>query len=132
MIVPAKVDLEAWKNAVLRSRLTIQLNGEAMDLSGCSARMQVRESVMATDIKASASTTEPNADGSRITIVSPKAGVLEIFISHADLQDISTPSLEAGDASASLVWDLIIQKPNGDYFVYCRGSFKVWQGVTRD
>lgn len=128
MFVPAEINLEAYRNGVLRTQFTLFEENVAVDLSGYGIKMQVRNKPGAPDPPlAEAETGAPSADGSVITIVDAANGVFEVFLSNLDFQDISIPE---GD-SRTLAYDILFKTPSiNDLLPLIKGSFKIHPGVT--
>ena len=89
-----------------------------IDLSGYSARMQVRPDYASTTVLIELST-----DNTRITIT-PLTGTLALFISDAD-----TTALAFTDASA--VYDLELIQPGGEVIRLLRGTVTLSPEVTK-
>lgn len=119
MTTPAKRKLTIYQGATFRKRLTwkgplpVQM---PIDLTGCTARMQVRHEVESPTVLLELTT----ANGG-ITL-GGVAGTIELFVSD----DAST--LFTWTAGA---WDLEIEFPGGDVHRLAQGSISVSPEVTR-
>lgn len=130
MIEPAVLPLVAYRNGVVREEVTFTLGGSTQDITGWTVRMQIRPKAGATGAAiVDITTTAPNAAGSVITLTTPAAGKFAIYITNSDLQDsIEVP---AGSDYVDLVYDIVLTRPNGDFFPYIKGGFRLYEGVTR-
>ena len=118
MTTPAKLKLTIYQGATFRKRLTWSAGTPAVpvDLTGCTARMQVRPEVESSTVLLELTT----ANGG-ITL-GGVAGTIELFVSD----DASTLfTWTAG------VWDLEIEFPGGDVRRLAQGSISVSPEVTR-
>lgn len=119
MTSPAKLKFTIYQGATFRKRLT--WTGPAptrtpIDLTGCTARMQVRP-----DIESATVLVELNTTNGGIAL-GGMAGTIELFVSD----DASTLfTWTAG------VWDLEIEFPGGDVRRLAQGSISVSPEVTR-
>lgn len=115
---PAKLDLEIYRGSVFRKgfQWIIQSTGVAMDLTGCSIRMQIKESTCS-----ETPLIELNTDNGRIVIVSAIDGKWTVEILPVDTATI---------AAIRYVYDMDITFPSGDVFTVCRGIIKVTEDVT--
>lgn len=105
------------KGATYRHRLLWKgANGQAIDLSSCTAKMQVRE-----DAEADLALVELSTENGGITIT-PEAGQIDFYIAGADTAALLT---EGG------VYDLEIYHPNGDVTRLCQGEALFSDAVTR-
>jgi hypothetical protein len=95
-----------WKNSV----------GAVIDLTGCTARMQVREDFSANDFLVELST-----ENDRL-IITPAAGRIDFYI---DAEDTALLIGEGG------LYDLEIQHGNGDVTRLCQGKLIFNDEVTR-
>lgn len=132
MFKPAVVELEAYKNGVLRTQFTIQKDGSAMDLTNWEIKMEVRQKPGDT-VLAWASTEGGNPDGSIITLISPTGGVFEVFLSNVDFQDIPTPPNPRASDPQLFDYDILFTNPtNGDFMPFIKGFFKLYPGITEE
>ena len=117
MTTPAKLKLTIYQGATFRKRLMWRAPSKApIDLTGCTARMQVRPEVESSTVLLELTT----ANGG-ITL-GGVAGTIELFVSD----DASTLfTWTAG------VWDLEIEFPGGDVRRLAQGSISVSPEVTR-
>ena len=117
MTTPAKLKFTIYQGATFRKRLTWTApSGTPVDLTGCTARMQVRPEVESPTVLLELTT----ANGG-ITL-GGVAGTIELFVSD----DASTLfTWTAG------VWDLEIEFPGGDVRRLAQGSISVSPEVTR-
>lgn len=119
MTKPAKLKLTIYQGATFRKRLTWKAGTPAVpvDLTGCTARMQVRAEVESPTALLTL-TTENN----RITL-GGAAGTIELYVSDEDTGAIDW------DGGA---WDLEIIHPGGEVTRLAQGSVSVSPEVTRD
>ena len=119
MTKPAKLKLTIYQGATFRKRLTWKAGTPAVpvDLTGCTARMQVREEV---DSPAALLTLTTENGG---IALGGAAGTIELVV-------------EAEDSAAftwnSGAWDLEIVHPGGEVTRLAQGSVVVSPEVTRD
>jgi hypothetical protein len=88
-----------------------------IDLTGCSAKMQVRKNIAEASVLLELST-----DNSRIALP-PLAGKIELLVSD---EDTSALPGQGG------VYDLTITHPDGRKTRLCEGRIEFREGVTRD
>lgn len=139
MIVPAELDLVAFRNGVFRQQVTLQGNGVALNLTGYSAyRLQLRLPGDEVDPAKLDLTTVANGNGSKLTVVTAASGIVEILIAIADLAalPVSSPETQRRLASGRKVdaerfdYDLVIN--NGtDLNVYLFGNLFLNEGTTK-
>ena len=117
MTSPAKLKFTIYQGATFRKRLTWKgPSGAPIDLTGCTARMQVRSEVESSTVLLSLTT-----ENGGITL-GGVAGTIELFVSD----DASTLfTWTAG------VWDLEIEFPGGEVTRLAQGSVSVSPEVTR-
>ena len=118
MTTPAKLKLTIYQGATFRKRLTWSAGTPAVpvDLTGCTARMQVRPEVESPMVLLELTT----ANGG--IALGGVAGTIELYVSD----DASTLfTWTAG------VWDLEIEFPGGDVRRLAQGSISVSPEVTR-
>ena len=120
MSKPAKLKLTIYQGATFRKRLT--WTGPAptrtpIDLTGCTARMQVRPEIESAAVLLSLTT-----ENGGITL-GGVAGTVELFVSD----DASTAF-----TWLSGVWDLEIEHPGGEVTRLAYGTVSVSPEVTRD
>lgn len=118
MTKPAKLKLTIYQGATFRKRLTWKAGtpAVAVDLTGCTARMQVREEIDSEDALVSLTT----ANGG--IALGGAAGTIDLYISDEDTADMTW---EGG------VWDLEIEHPSGEVTRLAEGSISVSPEVTR-
>lgn len=127
MFEPAVVNLQAYRNGVLRTDFTVARDGAPLNLTGYLIEMQIRRAPGAPVVLASANTGGPNLEGSEITIKDAANGVFEVFVSNLDFQDIAIPE---GDA-LTLAYDILFTVPvSFDLLPLIKGSFRIEPGVT--
>lgn len=119
MTKPAKLKLTIYQGATFRKRLT--WTGPAptrtpIDLTGCTARMQVRP-----DIESATVLVELNTTNGGITL-GGVAGTIELFISD---------EASAAFTWLSGVWDLEIEFASGEVRRLVQGTVSVSPEVTR-
>ena len=115
---PAKIKTTIYQGATFRSRLTwVAPGGTPIDLTGCSARMQVRP-----EIDSPAVLMELTTSNGRITL-GGTAGTVDLFISAVDTAAITWDSG---------VWDIEILHPGDDVTRLAQGTVIVSPEVTRD
>ena len=118
MTTPAKLKLTIYQGATFRKRLTWSAGTPAVpvDLTGCTARMQVRPEVESPTVLLELTT----ASGG--IALGGVAGTIELFVSD----DASTLFTWTDG-----VWDLEIEFPGGDVRRLAQGSISVSPEVTR-
>lgn len=117
MSKPAKLKLTIYQGATFRKRLRWSTSGGApIDLTGCTARMQVRSDVESPDVLL-----ELTTENSGITL-GGTAGTIDLLVSDEDTTAIAW---ESG------VWDLEIVHPDGTVTRLAEGSVSVSPEVTR-
>lgn len=118
MTTPAPLKLTIYQGATFRKRLIwTDAANVPIDLTGCTARMQVRSEVESPTVLLSLTTLNGG-----ITIT-PLTGTIDLFIRDVDTAAIKW---ESG------VWDLEIVHPNTDVTRLMQGSVSVSPEVTRD
>ena len=118
MTKPAKLKLTIYQGATFRKRLTWRTPSKApIDLTGCTARMQVRE-----DYESPLPLLEMTTENGGITIDPVEMGVLHLYISDAD----TAACLWGGG-----VYDVEVVHPGGDVTRLVQGSVSVSPEVTR-
>jgi hypothetical protein len=118
MQAPGKLDLELFAGATFNYELTYIAGGTPVDLSGYSARMQVRKGVDSVD---------PVFDltvGDGITL-GGTAGTIDLFISPEDSEALNVRRVE------SWVYDLELEDEDGKVTRLIEGAFLVSPEVTR-
>jgi hypothetical protein len=114
-VVTGVVDLVCPQGATFKRSLTLRINNRLVNLSGYTARMQVRESYDSPAYLLSLTT------ASGITL-GGSLGTIDLRISDAE-----TSSTRAG----TYVYDLEIISPDSDVTRLIQGKFKVTPEVTR-
>lgn len=118
MTTPAKLKFTIYQGATFRKRLTWTApSGTPIDLTGCTARMQVREEVESSTVLLSLTTEN---DG---IALGDALGTIDLYASD---EDTSAFTWDAG------VWDLEIVHPGGEVTRLAQGSISVSPEVTRD
>jgi len=92
-----------------------QKNGNAVNLTGCTAKLQVRESINSTVL------VELSTFNNRISII-PIEGKIVLYISDEDTTLLS---------AASAVYDLEVYMSNGDTFRLVEGRILIKAEVTK-
>lgn len=117
MTKPAKLKLTIYQGATFRKRLTWLDSSKApIDLTGCTARMQVRAEVESPDVLLSLTT-----ENDRITL-GGITGTVDLFVTDEDTALIDW---------AGGVFDIEIGHANGDVTRLAQGSIAVSPEVTR-
>ena len=132
MIQPANYTIVMPRNGVFRENWQIQLDGVGIDLTGWKGRLQIRpvagdEMTPFIDV----STEQATATGSAISGVDIKNGILEVYFSHTDIQQIPEPSDATRMLPVQAVFDLVLTEPGGDFYPWIAGTATVNEGVTR-
>ncbi len=118
MTTPAKLKLTIYQGATFRKRLVWKSpSGTPIDLTGCTARMQVRAEVESAVVLLNLTT-----ENGGITL-GGATGVIEL---------LSAPTETATMEWDGGVWDLEVAHPNGDVTRLAQGSISVSPEVTRD
>ena len=119
MIIPAKLKLKIIQGATFRKPLVWLAPDKTtpIDLTGCTARMQVRSEVESATVLLELTT----ANGG--IVIDGPAGKL---ILHLPPKATTAISWESG------VWDLEVVHPNGDVTRLVQGTISVLPEVTRD
>jgi hypothetical protein len=118
MTTPAKLKFTIYQGATFRKRLTWTAPaGTAIDLTGCTARMQVRSEVDSPTALLSLTT-----ENGGITL-GGVLGTIDLYVSDEATGAIAW---EGG------VWDLEIVHPGGEVTRLAQGSVSVSPEVTRD
>ncbi|EPD40148.1 hypothetical protein HMPREF9702_04004 [Delftia acidovorans CCUG 15835] len=118
MTKPAKLNFTIYQGATFRRRLRWLNPGKTpIDLTGCTARMQVRE-----EIESTAALLELTTDNGRIAL-GGTAGTVDLLV------DASTTAAIAWTGG---VFDLEIVHPSGEVTRLAQGSCCVSPEVTRD
>jgi hypothetical protein len=117
MTKPANLKLQIYQGATFRKRLRWLNPGQTpIDLTGCTARMQVREEVESTAVLL-----ELTTENGRI-VLGGTAGTVEMLV------DADTTAAITWDGGA---WDLEIVHPAGEVTRLAQGSLCVSPEVTR-
>jgi hypothetical protein len=119
MTKPAKLKFTIYQGATFRKRLVWTGPKPAqlpIDLTGCTARMQVRAETESPDVLL-----ELTTENTGITI-DGAAGAIGLYISAEDTSAITW---------GSGVWDIEIIHPNGEVTRLAQGSVSVSPEVTR-
>lgn len=122
MRAPAKVKLKILQGATYRERFSWNApSGTPIDLTGCSARMQVREEKESPIVLLSFSSAEQ-----------PGAGLIVLGGATGTVDLSASADITSGLTWSSGVWDLEIVMANGDVVRLAEGSISVSPEVTRD
>lgn len=120
MTKPAKLKLTIYQGATFRKRLRWTGPDKAktpIDLTGCTARMQVRSDVDSPTVLLTFTTENGGI------ALGGAAGTVDLLVSDADTSAIAW---EGG------VWDLEIVHPGGEVTRLAEGTISVSPEVTRD
>lgn len=119
MTAPAKLKFTIYQGATFPKRLTWKSGpvSAPVDLTGCTARMQVRSSVDSPIVLLSLTTENGGI------ALGGTAGTIDLYVSAADTAAITW---------RSGVWDLEIVHPGGDVVRLAQGSISVSPEVTHD
>ena len=118
MTTPAKLKLTIYQGATFRKRLVWKApNGTPIDLTGCTARMQVRS-----EVESVTPLLELNTAGGGIAL-GGAGGTIDLYVSD---ENTALVTWESG------VWDLEITHPSGEVTRLAQGSISVSPEVTRD
>ncbi|MDH1476779.1 hypothetical protein N5F13_19960 [Comamonas thiooxydans] len=122
MTTPAKVKLLILQGATFRKRLRWSSpSGVPIDLTACTARMQVREEKSSPTVLLSLGTT--GAPDTGLIVLGGVDGTIDLSVSA---------EITAAIDWTSGVWDLEIIMSNGDVVRLAEGSVSVSAEVTRD
>lgn len=124
MTTPAKLKLKIYQGATFSKRLQWStaspedptVPGTPIDLTGCTARMQIRE-----EKTASAVLLELTTENGRLTIT-PEEGRVDLLLTDEETTEVTW---ETG------VWDLEIVHPGGEVTRLVEGTVSVSLEVTR-
>lgn len=118
MTKPANIKLQIYQGATFRKRLRwLNPDKTPIDLTGCTARMQVRE-----EVESAAVLLELTTENGRIAL-GGTAGTMDLLIDAG-----TTAAITWGGG----VWDLEIVHPGGEVTRLAQGSCCVSPEVTRD
>lgn len=130
MILPASYSIVAYRNGDYREQFTMTDGDTPFDITGWTARMQVRVSPGAADpAQIDINTATPTSNGSVITLVTPASGIFEIYIAELDWDGIPVSAVPSTDATST--YDVVFVESGGDRHPYFNGSFTLKEGVTR-
>jgi hypothetical protein len=116
-MVPGKYNIVCPKGSTLSQQMTYSINDVPVNLSGYSARMQVREKYESTSF-----ITSLTSNNGGIILNSASAGIIGIYISSS-----ATGSFIAKD----YLWDMEIISPSNIVTRLLEGKFLVTPEVTR-
>ena len=117
MTTPAKLKFTIYQGATFRKRLKWTApSGTPVDLTGCTARMQVRSEVASPDALLELTTVNGGI------VLGGALGTIDLYVSDEDTGAI------AWDGG---VWDLEIVHPGGEVTRLAQGSVSVSPEVTR-
>lgn len=120
-----KLNLEAWSNVSFpNDPIVLYDSNGPIDLTGCTARMQVRTPDGALLIDVSG----PSEDGIEFSGVAD--GGIVIHIEWQRLYDAWSASALRAGSSADLVYDLVVTDPSGLEQARLEGRFRIRAGVT--
>ena len=128
MIIPATIDITAYRNSVLQADITLKDNGSVIDFTGFSALMQIRTTPGAPSSLLSLATSGSTPAGSVLSFPNITSGVVRVFIQNADFADF--PDNPAW-SPAQYAYDLLMIAPSTYPDVYLYGKFLLNEGVTR-
>lgn len=118
MTRPAKLKFTIYQGATFRKRLTWKgPSGTPIDLTGCTARMQVRAEVGSPTVLLELTTENGGI------VLGGALGTIDLYTSDEDTGAITW---DGG------VWDLEIVHPGGEVTRLAQGSISVSPEVTRD
>jgi hypothetical protein len=129
MIIPAYLPLTAYRNGYAKYDLTLtdSVTGDPLDLTNCSADMQVRRQPGASGSPyVDVNSTTPTANGSIITFTYPANGKLSILIHQLDLE----PFPAVPPQGQQFAYDLLITQSGYDPAPFVKGPFNFSDGVT--
>lgn len=132
-VIPGVLTLIAARNGSFRIDLNLTDDAGPLDLTGYSARMQVRASPGAVPAYLDINSTSPSSNGSQLAFLTDATSgvtcILEVYISNADL--IALPAGSPVASPVNLAYDIVLTEPGGDFAPYLQGAFLVTEGVTR-
>lgn len=118
-------DFELKQGASFGKRITYRVKGGApYDLTGCSARMQIRASYGAGDVAIELST-----ENGGIVLGGPE-GTIELKISSGQTAAIEVASKEGQPPKRNLVHDFLLTWPDGRVQRLWEGACPIARGVT--
>lgn len=117
-MTPATLNLpDIEKGATYRHKLTwYNPDKTLVNLTGCSAKMQVRKDAGASTLLLELSTQNGGL------VLGGVSGTIDIFVSDEDT---------AGFTWGPAIYDLFINQPNGDRIKLCKGSWSVKPSITQ-
>lgn len=116
-MIPGKYNIVCPKGSTLSQRFTYKINDAAVNLSGYSARMQVREKY-----ESPAFITSLTSNNGGILLASASAGIIDIYISA---------SATSAFVPKDYVWDIELVSPSNIVTRLLEGKFIVTPEVTR-
>ena len=116
--MPAKLNLKIYQRATFRRRI-VWKDGRSrpVNLTGYTARLQIRESASSPAVLLELSTSN-----GRINLT-PTAGIIELYVSDEDTTAITSWS--------KAVYDLLMFASNGEQIRLLEGNVTVSPGVTQ-
>ena len=117
-MIPGKYNIVCPKGSTLTQTFTYTINDAPVNLSGYSARMQVREKYESSNFILSLT----SASGGGIAFTSASAGVIDLYVSAS-----ATGNIVAKD----YVWDIELISPSNTVTRLLEGKFIVTPEVTR-
>lgn len=119
MTTPAKLNLTIYQGATFRKRMVwkVKKTGVPVDLTGCTARMQVREEIESPIVLLSLTTENGGIALGGVD------GTVDLYLDDGDTEAIK--SWQSGK------WDLEVVHPGGDVTRLVQGSISVSREVTR-
>lgn len=132
--MPSNLSLEARQNATFRLGCEARIGtrtGELEDLTGCTARMQIRSNWEDEEANLDLTT------GSGGIVLGGEAGTINIVITDEQMMTLPVPTINDVPAGSktpfqNYVYDLLITYPSGDVVCFLEGVFKVYAAVTHD
>ena len=118
MQAPGRLNLACYEGATFDYELTWTAGGSAVDLTGYTARMQVRSSYDSSTPVVSL------ASGSGITL-GGTAGTIELFLSAAETEALD------GTPNPQFIYDLELQSSSGVVTRLVEGNFFIYPEVTK-
>lgn len=118
--IPAALDLDIYQGDTFRRTLTLRAAGELIDLTGCTARAQIRKTKKSETVVAEI----------ELSILTPLAGEIEMVLEAPVAAAIPCGEKETDQAS-KYVWDLELVDSLGDPRTLFRGVVTVFAEATR-
>lgn len=134
MQLPAQRNLVLRRNSDYRETLQFTANGEPVDLTGWTFKMQFRNGPEASDsmILTINTVTDPVADG--FVITSATTGIVDVLVNAATLNGLVTNPIATSDNYQTVIYDYYyydIQATDGtEHLVYVYGTVQLFGGAT--